>query len=189
MAFLNLHFEQIISWINRMPKREKTLFYGAALVILVTLADRIVVRPVLNVYRSMDQQVKELQIEIKRSFGILSEKELIESETKQYSQFMIAAKSTEEQTVGLLKYIEGLANEAAVNLLYVKPGGEKEEGGGKKYYVTLECEAQMPQLIGFFYKVESSDQFLKVEKFSVQPIVPESSVVKSAVTIAKIIIA
>ena len=185
MPLPKLNFEKVIAWISKMSKREKMLFYGASTVILILATDRIVVRPIFQSYRSMNQQIQDLQMEIKRSLKILADKNHIEDEKKHYADYMVSPKSAEEEAIALLKYVEELANEAAVNLLYVKPAEQKSEGGQKKYYVTLECEAQMGQLIAFFYKVESSNQVLKVERFSVQPVSQGSSVVKSGVTIAK----
>ena len=185
MAFPKFNFEKILTWIARMSKREKILFYGASLVVLLVVSDRIVIRPIFSAFRAMNEQARDLKIQIKRSLKILAEKDQIETEIKRYAEYMVKPKSAEEETIGLLKYVEGLANEAGVNLLYVKPAGEKSEGREKKFYVTLECEAQMAQLLTFFYKVESSKLILKVERFSIQPVSQESSVIKSGVTIAK----
>ena len=188
MALPKFNFEKITAWLGRMSKREKFLFYGASFVIFIVISDRVVIRPIFGAFRTMDQEARDLKIEIKRSLRVLADKDQIESDRKRYETYVVSAKSAEEEAVGLLKYIEGLANEAGVNLLYVKPAGEKSEGREKKYYVTLECEAQMVQLVTFFYKVESSNQILKIERFSIQPVSQGSSVVKSGVTIAKTVI-
>ena len=182
------NLKAITDFVSRLSKKEKILFYGASTVITIFMLDRLVLQPVVGTFRSLHQETQDLQSNIKRSVHLLSQKERMMKEVEQYSVYNVRGKSPEEETVALLKLIEELANQASVNLLYVKPGGTKTDGAMQKYYATLECEGQMNQMLGFFYQLESTHQLLKIEKYSLQPTAKGSSVVKCAATIAKTVV-
>jgi Tfp pilus assembly protein PilO len=176
---------KIIAFFNRLSKREKLFFLGAGLVIGMVVSDRLVVRPIAGTFGSLERELEDLQTEIKKSIRLLSQKERILNEVKEYAGYSVRAKSTEEETVALLKHIEELANRANVSLLYVKPAPAKTDETGKRYYATLECEGQMEQVVQFFYEVENSNLLLTIEKYALQPTSKGSSVVKSAATISR----
>ena len=184
----NLDFEKFFSWVAHLSKREKLLFGATVAFLTITFSDQLVVRPILNTFGSLNQQIADSKTEIRRNLRYLAEKEKIMGQEKLYSSYSVEAKSAEEETVQLLKHVEELANHAGINLLYAKPGGEKTEGRTKRYYVNLECEAKMEQLIQFFHLVENSTRFLKIEKYTIQPSSTDSKVARSAVTIFKTVV-
>ncbi|MBU2258472.1 MAG: hypothetical protein KJ926_05065, partial [Candidatus Omnitrophica bacterium] len=67
----------------------------------------------------------------------------------------------------------------------LKPSGIKDMGPFKKYFITLSCEAQVEQLVGFFYGIENSDKLLSIDKYQLMPKSSESSVAKCSMTISK----
>ena len=183
-----MNLKPALGFWNRLSKREKTILLVTGLVIGALVSDQIVIRPVFGTFRSLKQELSDLRANIKKSVRLLSQKESIEKEVKEYTSYRGEAKSPEEEAVALLKFVEDLANTAGVNLLYAKPGGSKTEERVKKYYVNLECEAQMSQLVAFFFQVENSDRLLKIEKFSIQLTTEGSSITKSAVTISRTVV-
>lgn len=176
------------AFFSRLSKREKVVFYATSFVVGILLADRLILQPIVHTLHSSHRELEDLESSIKKSMKLLSQKDRILKEVKEYASYSVQAKSAEEEMVGLLKFIEDLANESNVNLVYAKPAGEKEEGKIKKFLVNMECETQMQGLMNFFYKVEDSKQLLRIEKYTIQPSSPGSSVVKSAITISKTVV-
>ena len=154
----------------------------------IVASDRLVISPLVNTFRSMNREMDDLKTNIRKSIRLLAQKDRLQKQLKEYASYSVQAKSPEEEAVALLRYVEDLSNKAGVNLLYAKPGGSKTEEKVKKYYVNLECEAQMAQMTAFFYDIESSDQLLKIEKFSMQPSGEGSSVSKSVVTVSRTVV-
>lgn len=177
-----------LAFLSRLSKREKIILAVTLVVVGIFFSDRLVLHPLVGIFRSTDQEFQDLEVNIKKSVRLLSQKNHLQEEVKKYASYSVQAKSAEEEAVALLKAIEGLAGEAGVNLVYVKPAAAKTEERLKKYYANLEFEAQMEQLIKFFYQVESSTQLLKIEKFSVQPSAEGSSVVRCVVTVSRSVI-
>lgn len=181
-----LNFEKIVTFLNRLSPRERVFLVGAVAMGVLVFSDHLVVRPLVKTFGSLEQQLADLHRDIKKSVKLLSQKNRIMNEVHGYSTYTLRAKSPEEETVELLKLIQELANKADVNLLYVKPAPVKSAAGEKdNVYATLESEATMEQVINFFYLVESSQQLLKIEKYSIQPVAKGSRVAKCAATISR----
>jgi len=183
-----LNISKWVAFFNRLSKREKLIAIAAFGVVFVLVTDQLVVRQILKSLNSLDQQAKDLESNIKKSIRMLSQKERMLAEIEKYKVFSVETKSSEEETVALLKHIEELANQSSVNLLYAKPAGSKPDEAVKKFIVTLECEGQMAQMIKFFYEIENSTLLLKIDKFTFQPTSSGSSVVKCGATISRAVL-
>jgi hypothetical protein len=87
-----------------------------------------------------------------------------------------------------LKEIEVLADKNSVYLIDMKPAGLKDLGTSRKYSITLNCEAQMEQVISFLYSIENSPSLFLIEKYQISPKSKETSVAKCNITITKVVI-
>ena len=180
-----LNVSKWIAFFNRLSKRERLIAIVTFSVIFVLVCDQLVVRQIFRSLHSLDQRIKDLESDIKKSIRLLSQKERMLKEIEHYKAYSVELKSSEVETGALLKHIEELANQSSVNLLYAKPAGSKSDETVKKYIVTLECEGQMAQMINFFYQIENSTLLLKVDKFTMAPASSGSSVVKCGATISR----
>lgn len=177
-----------LDFLKKLSKREKTVLVGTATVIALAFSDRLILRPIFTTFRSMEQESKDLQVSIKKSMRLLSQKEDIKRLAEEYATYSVQAKSADEEIVALLKKVEGIAGKSSVNLLYVKPAGTANEGNAKKYFASLECEGQMQQLIIFFHAIENSEELLRIEKYEIEAASEESSVAKAAIRISKTVV-
>lgn len=180
-------FSKLAEIYKRFSKREKTIFYATAAILSILILDQLVIRPILGTFHSLNQEVRDLESSIKKSVRLLAQKDRMMNEVKLYSAYSVQAKSAEEEIAILLKHIEELANQSSVNLLYVKPAQAKADEQVAKYFVNLEAEGQMEQILNFFYEIENSKLLLRTEKYAMQPTAKGSSVVKVAATISRTI--
>lgn len=177
--------KNLSAFISRLSKRERLVFYGTAFVIAIVFLDRLVLGAILFKMKSLSQEIKVQEATIKKSLHILAQKDRIEKEANKYTAFVTPAQSEEEEMILLLKAIEELADKSSAYVIDIKPGGFTESGVFKKYLVKLNCEAQMEQLTEFFYKIESSDKLLQIEKYDIKPKTEGSSVVRCSMSISK----
>lgn len=175
---------QIYASFNKLSKREKTVLYVAAIALSLTVLDRLIISPVLSKLRSLDKEIREKQSLIKRSLHILAQKDRILAESAKYDSFLKA--SPGEEITSVLKEIENLANKNSVYLIDMKPAGSKAGSGYNKYFISLSCEAQMEQIVGFIYDIENSNRLLALERYQFNPKSRESSVVQASLSISKI---
>jgi len=174
------------AFLARFSKREKAVFYAAGLVLLLTILDRLVISPITDKIKSLEDDIAEEKSSIKKSMRILRYKDRIVTEKKRYKDYMQSSKSEEEEMTGILKVVEKQAKSAGIYLIDMKPGDVKKMASTKKYTVNLNCEAQMEQLIDFMYEIESSKKLLTIERFQIAPKSRESSVASCRLTISKL---
>ena len=181
-------FERIVGFYTRCSKRERLYVIVAGIVVSILLLDQVILKPIVNTFRNMDAEVADLKNNIRRSVHLLSQKERMTKEMEQFADYSVKSKSSDEETLGLLKHIEELANKTSLNLLYVKPAGTNPAEVAEKYYVTLESEGQIQQLVQFFYEIENSKLLLRVEKYTLQPADTGSTVIKCSATVSRAIV-
>ncbi|MBN1405864.1 MAG: hypothetical protein JW946_05025 [Candidatus Omnitrophica bacterium] len=183
-----IKLQNIQSFIERLPKREKAILYIAVFFVSITLLDRLIISPIFNKIKFLDKEFTDKKKAIKRNMHILSQKDRILAERDKYASLLRSLESEEEQMTAILKEIENLANEASVYLVDMKPADVKNVADTKKYTITLNCEAQVEQLADFMYKIEDSNKLLRVERYQISPKTKDSSMAKCNMFIAKIVL-
>jgi hypothetical protein len=133
----------------------------------------------------LDQQIRDQETSIKTSLKVLVQKDRILSENGELTTHAPSFATPEEEMTTLLKDIESLANVSKVSLVFVKPGNIDTKNNIKRYYATLECEAEMPEIVGFFHAIEGSSKLLKIERYLINPKNRESSIAHASLSISK----
>lgn len=174
-------------FLSRLSKREKLIFYGALFFISLTLLDRFVLYPIFSRIEELDKEIRAKESGIKKSLHILAHKDRIVAERKKYRSFATDLKGKEEEMTSLLKEVEKLANDSSVYLVDLKPAGLKKAGASEKYFISLNCEAQMEQLARFIYDLEDSNKLFSVERYRINPKSKDSSVARCSMYISKIV--
>ena len=180
--------KKILIFYEKLSQREKRILYVVAVIMGFLAMDRLIVGPVFQKMWLLNRQIRDEEVAIKKSLHILLRKQQIAAESKQFVIFSVESQNPEQEMTSLLNEIENIANSSSVRLLYVKPGSTKEDGSVKKYFATLECEAQMAEMASFFHNIENSTKLLQIEKLSIQPKSKESSIGRCSATISRTIL-
>ena len=180
--------KQIAGFYAKLSKTERRFLAVTLLILGFAFVDRVIVMPITTTLGSLNTNIREQEVAIKKSMNVLLHKETIAAESREYMSYSVEAKNPEEEMVGLLKEVESVAEKSGVSLIYVKPGTMKEEKEIKKYYANLECEAPMEQVATFFHDLEGSTQLIKIEKYQIQPKSKESSIARSTVSVYKTVL-
>src|SRR3989338_276322 len=183
-----LKLQAFYTFLARLSKREKIVFYGAAFFVSVMALDRLIISPISSKMKLLDDQIKKKEEAIKNDIRIIAQKDRIASLSNKYASMLSGGSSTEETVTPVLKEIEGLANASSVYLIDVKSTGFKDTGQMREYSIVLNCEAQMEQLVDFMYKIENSDKFLLIERYQIVPKSKESSIARCSMSITKIVV-
>jgi Tfp pilus assembly protein PilO len=177
----------ILNFLSRLSRREKTIFYVAAAIVSLTLADRLLLAPVIQKIDNQASEIENKEKGIERMSFILAQKDRIIAESAKYIQFLTKTRSTDEEATTILKEIEAIANDNSMYIVDLKPIGFRDSAQMKKYMVSITCEGQMGNVFGFMYNLESSPQLLRVERCEIVPKSKESSIASSTLMISKII--
>lgn len=177
----------ITTYFGRLNSREKLVFYGAVLFIILAFVDRLVVGPVFSKMRSLDEHIRQETELYKKNARIVAEKDKVAAVKKQLSGYSRKAGTQEEEVAYLLGEVEKLARKTSLYIADMKPLGMQEDSVSRKYSVDLNCEAQMEQIMNFMYEIENSSMLFFVESFNITPKSKDSSVAKCNMRIANVI--
>jgi len=178
--------QSIVAFLSKLSKRERMIAYAVAIFVSVAAMDRLIVSPIFSKMKSLEAAISDEETNIKKSVRIMSQKDKIAAESVKYSSFLTSALSEEEEMVSLLKEVERIANASSVYILDMKPATIQKMGAFKKYAMTLDCEAQMEQLVDFMYNIENSKKMLTIEKFQIGPKAKKSSIAKCGMTVYRV---
>ena len=81
--------------------------------------------------------------------------------------------------------MEDLASKSSVYLVDIKPGAVKSQEQLKKYFITLNCEAQMEQVVDFMYGLENSSRLFTIERYQITPKAKDSSLARCSISVSK----
>ena len=183
-----LKMASLSSFISRLSKRERIVFFLAASVVGVMLLDHLIVIPILGKMTELNERIKSQHESIKKGFMILSHEYEIDHERNTYRALLSESKSEEKDITTFLSEVENLAKESGVYLVDIKPSGKEEETHSKQYSLDLNFEAQVDQLINFFYSLSSADQLIKIERYQVRPKAENSSILTCVVSVSKLLL-
>ncbi|MFC1807261.1 hypothetical protein ACFL0T_02705 [Candidatus Omnitrophota bacterium] len=180
-----LNIQSLLKFTARLSKREKAVFYAAIFFISLVAVDRLIVSPIYLKIISLNKEIKDKEVGIKRNLHFLTQKDRIKSEVSKYGPILKKFESNEADITSILKELEKLANDASVYLVDIKPTGTKEEDGYIKHVVKLNCEAQMEQIVDFIYSAETSDTLFTVEDYKISPKSKDSAVAQCSMSISR----
>lgn len=183
---MKVRLQQLNEYVSRLSQRERIVLYGAAFFVSLTLIDRMIISPISGKLKALDDEIKQKRQEIARASAIVSQKEKISRANDNLSAYKTGSLPGEEEMTSLLKEIEVMANKSSVYLIDLKPAGSRGSGLVKRYLISLNCEAQMEQLVDFMYNIESSSRLLTIEKYQISPKSKESSVARCNMSLSKL---
>lgn len=188
MKFSLPNLQAIYTIVSHLSKREKVILYAIVFFVSLVLLDRMIIFPISSKMRGLTKEIQDKELDIKKNAHIVAQKDKIAAERAKYLSFLTKVESEDEEVTSVLKDIESLANQNSVYLIDIKPAGIKSIGVSQKYMVTLNCEAQMEQLMKFMYDIENSKQLFTIEKYQIGPKSKESSIAKCSMSISKMAI-
>ena len=183
-----MQVKNIVSFISRLSKRERTILYATAFVVLLFLCDRLILSPILSKIEELDMTIRTKEEIIEQSLIIVMEEDRIEAESRRYTPYLSQPESEEKEVTAFLKEVENVAKKSSVYLIDIKPAGKNTDGTSTRYFTRLSFEAQMEQVIHFFHNITNHEQLLKIESYEISPKAPGGSIVTCSTSISKAII-
>ncbi len=183
-----MSIKSVVSFVSRLSKRERTIFYATVFIVSAFLLDRMILSPILFKIKQLDEAIRLQEETIEQSLIIVTQEKRIEAESERYVPYLSESQTEEKEITAFLKEVENIAKKSSVYLIDIKPSGKDVDGGSTKYFVKLNFEAQMDQVFHFFYDVTSFKQLIKLEDYQISPKTEGSSVVTCSVSISKVII-
>jgi len=160
-----MNIKSILSFITRLTKRERIIFYATIGIVGLVFLDRTMLSPILDKVNSLSEAVQAKEESIEQSLLIVNQEERIKGESSLYTSFLSEPQAEEKTITAFLKEVETLAKKSSVYLIDIKPTGKEVEGAIVQHLVKLNFEAQMEQVFNFFYNVTNFELLIKIEDY------------------------
>lgn len=184
-----MKMQALSSILKHLPKRERIILYVAISIISLSVLDRLIIDPILNKLKTLNEGIEEKEAGIKRNLRILAHKDAIIAESAKYGAFLDNYETEEEEVTSILKEVEALANKESVYLVDMAPRrGASEMGESIEYSITLTCEAPMEQIIKFMHDIENSHRLLTIRRYELGPKSRDSNKAQCSMTVSKLVI-
>lgn len=180
--------KSIVSFISRLSKRERAVFYATVFTVALLLLDRLMLSPILARINDLNESIRFQEKSIEQSLLIVTEEEKIKGESGRYASYLSEPQAEEKEITAFLQEVENIAKKSSVYLIDIKPAGKDVDGTSARYFVKLDFEAQMEQVFHFFYAVTHFERLLKIEGYQIKPKTEGSSIVTCSLSISKAVI-
>jgi hypothetical protein len=168
----------------------KTLLQAGGGLVLMVAVIAVVLGPVRGQFRSIEEESIDQERKLDNNLRVLSpmSKDVVVKDYRLYGDALRKKGSTTEERAAMLTEVELLAKQLKIELAATKPREPPRiDPDYEQYTVDLEFEAEMAQLVGFLYAVETSPRMLRVDRLVLdakgarQPGVLKNTVVVSRV--------
>lgn len=173
----------------RLNKREQAILYTSLAVITAALIYNFGAEPLFKKWKSLDNEVKLVKIQLEKSISFIKDKGIIDKEYEQYASKLKFSGSNEQETTYIINELETTARASGLKIVNMIPKPIRDMEYYKRFIVDIETESSMKSLMMFIYKVKNSPQLLKIDrlrlntKTSQEGLLIRASMVISRITI------
>jgi Tfp pilus assembly protein PilO len=180
--------KSFLAFISKLSNRERLIFYVTLAVVGIVVLDRLALSPILSKTDELRETITLQEEAIEQSLIIVTEEDRIKKEIELYAPYLSQSDTEEKEVATFLKEVENIAKQSSVYLVDIKPAGKTVEGAATRYFVKLNFEAEMEQVMAFFYNISGQEQLLGIESYEIAPKVEGASVVACSASVSKTII-
>jgi hypothetical protein len=179
----------IQNFIAGLNAGQKKLLVVTAVIVIAALFDRLLIGPTMSHLSSINEDIVKEEATIKQDMRFLGYKDRILQESREIEPYLTKEVSTDEEMIAaFLRKIESLASKSNVNLIRINPAPGEQGAEYWKYQADLECSGNLPDVIAFMHKINSDNELMKVDKFSLNGKKTDTDDIKAAMTVEKIVV-
>lgn len=194
---LELSFKKDEQLLNKITERfsksskiEKILWGVAVIFVGAALLDRLFISPVFQKFQTIREEIKRQKTNMVRDTRFLSYRDKIVKESQIFSRYYTNEIQDDDViNAEFLSSVERLASRSNVNLVKSSPTEIKKTRQYLLYYSNLDCTGNLEDVIGFMYKINTTNDLLKIVKFNMSPQRGSTAAdVNASMTIVKLIV-
>lgn len=179
----------ITKFIASLSNTGKKLFAIAFVIVAIALFDRLLISPTMSRMSAIDRDIEKETNNIKQDLRFLAHKSKINTESRAYEPYLSTQSLSEEEIISaFLKNIEVLAKKGNVTIAKVTPSSGSKDKDFVRYTADMECSGVLADVVTFIHLVDTSEELMKVAKFSFSSKKADSDEIKALLTIQKAVI-
>lgn len=153
--------------LSRLSSRERLLFAGVVLTMLVLLLDRVVLGPWWRHIQTVRRDITRLEGGIRSYQQVLIRKPQVMAQVEAYSAHLRHFGGEPFDIAVLLREIEKLGKDSGITLGEVKPLTGEADQAQETMTVEVHYSGSLNQWIQFVYLLQTSKSLLKVEQAAI----------------------
>jgi hypothetical protein len=151
--------------------------------------DRLVLGPITEQMKILDNQIWAKQQIASRNLRILSFRDSIINGYAKYELYLDSGIKSQEQIISdLLRTIEMLARQNEITISEIQPGDMSENPLYKEYLTSIECEGGFQNLLSFMDALEGSDFLFRILKYKFSAKSRTGEVIRASIDVSRILI-
>lgn len=172
--------------LNKLNKREKTLLFAVAVLVFIWVAYSLIVEPFYNRWVGLNKDIRISKIVLKKGIKIFKQKEYVTGEYDKYLARFTAKESNEEEMALILNEIERQARKSFVRIVNMKPRRVVKSNFYRIFYVDLDTEASMRNILKFIKSLKDSKLSLHVEQLTLNSRAKDPSILVGKMTVSRL---
>lgn len=153
--------------LDRVTDREKTLMGIGGLVVLLSIGNFIVAKPIELRFREISREIHLASVQVEGNYQILSRQFEVLKAFEPIKNYVMRAEPSVDQGAVMLTEIEAIASTCNMNMIDRKSQGAAEREFFKEQEVQVTLEGSLPDIMALLYKLETSPQLLRVSKLDI----------------------
>ncbi|MCF7854548.1 MAG: hypothetical protein K9N51_07120 [Candidatus Pacebacteria bacterium] len=153
--------------LQHLSGRERTWLALAVIVVAIVVLDRVVLIPVKNNLDAMEADIQAKKAQLVGYQHSATQKPFVVRAYSRYEPYLQRVGSDEEETSRILGTIETVARSTDVKLVDAKAREPRGEQWYKLFNVEIKAEATVQELVKFLYKLNTSEDALRVDTLQV----------------------
>lgn len=173
---------------EKLSNKEKLGLSLAFVVMAVALMDRLIISPIRDRFRRIDQEIKISEKQLAHDLRNVHQSDQIAEQFEKYTAYVERSGSDEEEVAKILGEIESMARQTKVYLANMKPQTPKEVDFYKEYVVEIDAEGEIASLIKFLHQLNTSEQLLRIEKLRLSSIKKGDKTLRASMTVMRVLV-
>jgi hypothetical protein len=157
---------------GKLSKSERSLSYWAGFFMLLVILDNLILRPLVNKNKDMEEEISRERMTIKDGLIIIGRKDNIVNAYEQLKVYFTEEAKTDSEEFGdLFRDIEMLATTTGIRLIATNRASEEPEKSKyfTKYEVKIDFTGSMENVTKFIYELSAGPNLTKIVSLDLMP--------------------
>jgi type II secretory pathway component PulM len=155
------------NFLRKLNKRERIGLMLAALFLIFTATDRLIVRRIRSSIETLDNRIEQKIIELEQLRAANAALPRVTQEFLEYRPFVQRLGTDQQEIAGMLEDIGNIAKATKVEI-DTRSRDPETDDSFTHYNVEVEAEAEVKELIRFLTRINASKRAMRIKRFQVR---------------------
>jgi hypothetical protein len=154
---------------QRLSKRERFVAGLALVAVVLGLVFHFLLVPAMERASRLDKEIVMMRARLARADLLMHQKDVLAKYLGAPGQGPSGINGVKDPVVGMLVELEGLAKEAGVSIVDIRPRSPGERPSSRELLVDMKTEGSVKAQVKFLLDLESSFSLMGVKKYQLTP--------------------